>query len=288
MTTSNVSIYLTDQQEALLGCGPFFQTDCDVDGIDLFNAEASVLLQSLPGFEGKPGRDALRRTGSSSSCRARAGPGDRATTAASTARRRRASDSEMAAVSANFAKFTALVGIAEGDEDCASTTRRPARRCAGFVALTGSQRPELRAGGNGRFGRRDFLWHGGGEALLFYPKRNVLGFSFDFAEDLTKTNWGVEFTWVERPPFASNTSRDLLQESDVYNLTISVDRPTFVNFLNAEPHVLLQRAALRPLPASLRPELHHERAAHRARDLRGHDRLLPGPPAALASSSSTT
>src|SRR5690606_1820202 len=42
--------YLTDQQEALLGCGPFYGTNCDTDGIDLFNAEASVLLQSYPQF----------------------------------------------------------------------------------------------------------------------------------------------------------------------------------------------------------------------------------------------
>jgi hypothetical protein len=77
------------------------------------------------------------------------------------------------------------------------------------------------------------LWHGGGEALLYHPKRNVLGFAFDFAEDTLKTNWGVEFTWVNDVPYASNTSRDLLQETDVYNLTVSIDRPTFVNFLNA-------------------------------------------------------
>ena len=43
--------YLTDQQEALLGCGPFYGTDCDADGIDLFNAEASVLIQAFPEFE---------------------------------------------------------------------------------------------------------------------------------------------------------------------------------------------------------------------------------------------
>ena len=43
--------FLTDQQEALFGCGPFYGTDCDIEGIDLFNAEASVLLQSFPQFE---------------------------------------------------------------------------------------------------------------------------------------------------------------------------------------------------------------------------------------------
>lgn len=43
---------LTDEQEALLGCGPFWGTDCEMDGIDLTNAEASVLLQSFPGVGG--------------------------------------------------------------------------------------------------------------------------------------------------------------------------------------------------------------------------------------------
>ncbi len=43
--------YLTDAQEALLGCGRLYGTDCDTQGIDLFNAEASVLIQSFPQFE---------------------------------------------------------------------------------------------------------------------------------------------------------------------------------------------------------------------------------------------
>src|SRR5690606_21194464 len=43
---------LTDEQEALLGCGMFWGTDCEADGIDLLNAEASVLQQSWVGFEG--------------------------------------------------------------------------------------------------------------------------------------------------------------------------------------------------------------------------------------------
>lgn len=43
---SNVSVLREDEQ-ALLGCGPFWGTDCAVDGIDLRNAEASVLLQSF-------------------------------------------------------------------------------------------------------------------------------------------------------------------------------------------------------------------------------------------------
>ena len=34
---------LTDAQEALLGCGPFWGSDCEVDGIDLFRAEGGAL-----------------------------------------------------------------------------------------------------------------------------------------------------------------------------------------------------------------------------------------------------
>ena len=33
---------LTDEQEALLGCGPFYGTNCDIEGIDLMNIEASA------------------------------------------------------------------------------------------------------------------------------------------------------------------------------------------------------------------------------------------------------
>ena len=69
-----------------------------------------------------------------------------------------------------------------------------------FYTVTGVTRADVRAGGNGRFGRRDFIWAGGGEAVLRYEKRNVLGFSVDFAEDVTKSNWSVEFTWIEDIP----------------------------------------------------------------------------------------
>jgi hypothetical protein len=55
----------------------------------------------------------------------------------------------------------------------------------------------------------------------------------DFAEDVTKSNWGVEFTWVAKQYFFDNNDfDDNVAESDVLNLTVSVDRPTFINFLN--------------------------------------------------------
>jgi hypothetical protein len=55
----------------------------------------------------------------------------------------------------------------------------------------------------------------------------------DFAEDVTKSNWGLEFTW-EDDVFEGNNDAFLgYSPVNRYNLTVSVDRPTFVNFLNA-------------------------------------------------------
>ncbi len=42
---------LSDEQQALLGCGPFWGIDCATDGIDISNADASVLMQSWDAFE---------------------------------------------------------------------------------------------------------------------------------------------------------------------------------------------------------------------------------------------
>ena len=101
------------------------------------------------------------------------------------------------------------------------------------LAVTGVTRADVRAGGNGRFGRRDWLWAGGGEAILRYEKRNVFGMSVDFAEDATKSNWSIEFTWIEDIPQASFDEADGNEDVDLFNLTVSADRPTFINFLNA-------------------------------------------------------
>jgi hypothetical protein len=102
----------------------------------------------------------------------------------------------------------------------------------GFMGAAGVRRNTVRAGGNGAYGRRTFVWQGGGEIVLTYEQRNVLGLSSDFAEDVTKTNWGVEFTWIEDVPFTDNDSVTGITFTDAYNLTVSVDRPTFINFLN--------------------------------------------------------
>jgi hypothetical protein len=53
-TSRTLNETLTDQQEALLGCGPLWGTDCEVDGIDLTGVEASVLMQSFPGIDPPP------------------------------------------------------------------------------------------------------------------------------------------------------------------------------------------------------------------------------------------
>jgi hypothetical protein len=159
--------------------------------------------------------------------------------------------SEMAALSWNFLNFLVITScnVLSGDDladgDCFDPTVPWAMgRCSfsqpyrcgnvkGFLSVAGVRRNDTRAGGNGRFGRRDFIWHSGGELALRYARRNVFGFSMDFAEDVTKTNWGMEFTWIGKVPFLDNNSSNAVSDSGALNLTISVDRPTFINFLNA-------------------------------------------------------
>ncbi|MDJ0848696.1 MAG: hypothetical protein QNK04_09985 [Myxococcota bacterium] len=160
--------------------------------------------------------------------------------------------SEMAAWSWNFLMFltiTSCNATSGGDDledaDCfRPSTPWALNRCSfsqpqfcrnvkGILGVAGVQRNDARAGGNGTFGRRDFIWHSGGELVLRYKKRNVFGVSADFAEDVTKTNWGVEFTWIGPRPFLDNDSFRNSSKSHTFNLTVSVDRPTFINFLNA-------------------------------------------------------
>jgi hypothetical protein len=113
--------------------------------------------------------------------------------------------------------------------------RRPflCKAAGPFLATTGARRASVRAGGNDRYGRRDFQWHGGGVGVLEYTRRNVLGFALDFPEDITGTNWGLEFTWFDRVKMANNDEFDGLSTTQHFNLSISVDRPTFVRFLNS-------------------------------------------------------
>jgi hypothetical protein len=265
----SLSNYLTDEQEALLGCGTFYATNCDTDGIDLFNAEASVLIQSFPQFEvggavatrplaglpvilpGARGTfDDINRNGipdyvdpASPSvfdysplvdgCVGPGVPGCEAANPLIDPRTGELFRSEMAALSYNFLQFVAALGAGTGDDpDCDIDDPVTCAFVRGVFNIAGSSRPEVRAGGNGALGRRDFIWHGGSEIAIRYFKRNVLGFAFDFAEDRTKTNWSVEATWFADQPYGVVDEPRGFSRNDTYNLTISADRPTFINFLN--------------------------------------------------------
>jgi hypothetical protein len=108
--------------------------------------------------------------------------------------------------------------------------------CETFRTLQGTiglQRNVRKAGGNGAHGRRTFVWQSGGEVMLTYKKRNVLGFSMDFAEDVTKANFSFEFTYIDGVPVANRNQYDDYSEARDFNLTLSADRPTFINFLNS-------------------------------------------------------
>jgi Protein of unknown function (DUF1302) len=304
---------LTDEQESLLGCGPFWGTDCESDGIDLLNAEASVLMQSFPGIEGDYGKfvaqnglrgycigcvdpttgqtmpvpGTLGFRGGLPGARPVAdghalamlpgsrGPGDPGyninvdgsttglaippVSAGQPHDFRGAAGlpfrSEMAALSWNFlmtlVAFSSVpspISVNRGHADqnqfdpdnpdslasgqCSLLQPQFCSSVISFFSITGAQRNSVRAGGTGEFGRRDFVWQGGGEGVLEYQKRNVLGFSADFAEDVTKSNWGMEATWIDNVRFTDNNSFQGVNTGDTFNLTVSVDRPTFINFLN--------------------------------------------------------
>jgi hypothetical protein len=155
--------------------------------------------------------------------------------------------SEMAIVSWNLLMATVALG-AEDDAQSLSTldrnqplafgrcSFRQPQYCAfvsGLAAQARNTNSAVRAGGNRRFGRRNFVWASVGDVALRYEKRNIVGFSTDFAEDTTKSSWGVEFTYIDDTLTADNASMSGLTDVDEYNLTLSVDRPTFINFLNA-------------------------------------------------------
>jgi hypothetical protein len=272
---------LTEWQEALLGCGPFYHTSCDLDGVDVLNMEGGVLFQSFTnvagtfdpdrswdsfdrgrpqpgtvGFEGSPlcTRYVDGQLRMLPGCRGPGDPGYDVRYDGSNAGMLhpftgQQFKNELAALSWNALIAIAAFalpgddGIQPQDFDVGNAFRlgacsfRQPQLCstvAQLVRLAGQQRNSIRAGGNGRFGRTDFVHHSGGVGILRVDKSNVLGFSVDFAEDWSKSNWGIEFTWVEGLHVGDNDRLDgLAEDVDQYRLTISVDRPTFVNFLNA-------------------------------------------------------
>jgi hypothetical protein len=314
LLTDALNPFLTREQMGLLGCGPFYGTNCDIDGIDLMNMEVSAVVQSWPGFEGtdnqnwdatggalangttgvvlRLGDDGLQQPGTTGfeggpvctrfedgrtwilpGCRGPSDPGYDINVDGSILRdgfggagadgdlrhpfTGQLFRNEMAAVSWNA--LVALVGLSlpadldndrqddEPADDDDFDRRNPFRddgcswvrphMCSNvraFWGVTGLTRNTVRASGSRdpRFGRRDMVWAGGGAVFLDYEKRNVLGFSLDFAEDVTKSNWGMEATWIEGLPFTDNDASDGLTYVDTFNMTVSVDRPTFINFLN--------------------------------------------------------
>ncbi len=121
---------------------------------------------------------------------------------------------------------------------CSLSTPQLCANVKNFLAAVGVTRNTVRAAGNERFGRRTFIWHSGGEVVLRYDQHNVLGFATDFAEDRTQTSWGLEFTWVEGVPYSDADEPSGLSDTDELNFALSVDRPTFVRFLNANRAVL--------------------------------------------------
>ena len=291
--TPTLNNVLTDEQEALLGCGAFYGSDCEVDGIDFVNTEASVFMESLVGSVGVISatgwntRNGLAQPGTVGFDGGPAGtryvpgigtvtlpgahaPGesgydplvDGTTTglvipAAFGASAGQPFRTEMSALSFNFQLLAAALssapdadgdlkpdGPAEPNEfdrtnpysvdpgQCSWAQPQFCSVIRSFFTIVGQQRNAVRAGGRGDFGRTDFVWHSGGEVVLRYEKRNVLGFSTDFAEDVTKSNWSIESAWIDGQRFNDVNQLDGISQADTFNLTISVDRPTFINFLN--------------------------------------------------------
>jgi uncharacterized protein DUF1302 len=251
---------LTTPQQALLGCGAFYGTNCQVQGIDLFNTEASALLQSFPMFE--PGGPVATRFVNGhlltlpgacgpvncfgrtynpqvDGCLNASFPGCGLSTTNLLAFNPGGGKpiisfpSVMAALSYNFLQTLTIISFAtDKTGQCNVNNPTSCSLVRAIFAGAGAQRPDPIAGGTGAWGRRDFLWESGSEIDLVYPKHNILGFGMDFAEDRTKTNWGVEFSWTNRDQLPDNNSFTGYSAHGIEQLTISVDRPTFVNFLN--------------------------------------------------------
>lgn len=157
---------------------------------------------------------------------------------------------ELAAVSWNFAMGLVVTSACTDEEGrltdpecfdgehpwvlnkCSFNQPQYCKKVKEFFDSGGVQRNTLRAGGNSRFGRRTFLWHSGSEVVQTYDRRNVFGFAVDFPEDRTKSNWGVEFAWFDSVPVYDANEFDSLTDVDLLNFIVSIDRPTFVNFLN--------------------------------------------------------
>jgi len=157
---------------------------------------------------------------------------------------------ELAAVSWNFAMGLVVISACTTEDGrtsdpecfdaahpwvlnkCSFNQPQYCKKVKEFFDTTGVLRNAPRAGAKGPFGRRTFVWQSGSEVVMTYDRHNVLGFSMDFPEDRTKSNWGVEFAWFDSVPFYDANEFDSLRNVDLLNFAISIDRPTFINFLN--------------------------------------------------------
>lgn len=172
LSDGRVGAPLTIEQEGLVGCGPFWGFSCDRFGIDPFNAEASVLTQSWVGFGNAPGLVAPPAfTVQPGTGAVLIQPGIFA--------------SELAVLSYNLQML--LVVLSSSGNPSARDQLDPAHPyavydprdpgtgpfqgrcsflqpqfCASVQAYFDALHPrrDVRAGGNGRFGRRDFFWPG--------------------------------------------------------------------------------------------------------------------------------
>jgi hypothetical protein len=157
---------------------------------------------------------------------------------------------ELAAVSWNFAMGLVITSACKTEkgrktnpecfdaehpwvlDKCSFNQPQYCKKVKEFFDMGGVRRNARRAGAKGPFGRRTFLWQSGSEIVQTYDRRNVFGFSMDFPEDRTKSNWGVEVAWFDSVPVYDANEFDSLTNVDVLNVTVSIDRPTFIHFLN--------------------------------------------------------
>lgn len=222
----SVAARLTDEQEALLGCGAWWGTDCARDGIDLRNADAGVLVQSWVGGtlppRGLPARPPGARgpflsdgvtpnpdydpnvDGTTTGLFVPPGFGGRGISFRS----------EMAALSFNLQMLLVAFGTGAGgrDEldprnpyayydpndrstrsDRAQCSFLQPQYCASVQAFFDVVQPPARTGGNGSFGRRDFVWHGGSskaEKRCATARRDLATLSRSFAGEIGSSRTG--------------------------------------------------------------------------------------------------
>jgi hypothetical protein len=111
--------------------------------------------------------------------------------------------------------------------------------CGGLLGSTTTRMPLRRAGGDDRYGRLQFAWHGGQQVALDFQKTNVLGVALDFSEDVLRASWGIELSYTRDRAFNDAGDADLISHSDEWIASIALDRSVFLNALNPGASFLL-------------------------------------------------